>query len=169
MTKKEEITKVNYKFSNIDFKEAASIGDLYTFLNGKIDEYVIELEKIRRNRNLKRLNTRDYIATVIAGKGNKYAAWGTCFDILTVIHPILVKKLEKLGKIGEKNILEEGQHCKNIIGKCSEIKVRNALFTKENICENEEAIKNIEFTPATRPRTSELVPMCFNCEFIFIK
>jgi hypothetical protein len=68
--------------------------------------------------------------------------------------------LKRLGEVGSRSSISG---CKNIIGKCAEIKSANGLLSV-NHRTNE---KEIEFTSAIRPRTLERIPRCANCVHVF--
>ncbi|WP_380181031.1 VENN motif pre-toxin domain-containing protein [Kalamiella sp. sgz302252] len=75
----------------------------------------------------------------------------------TVIAPELQAYADKLGGLGVKTT------CGNTLGRCAEFRAANELLlANPNL-----KIKDIQFTPAIRPRTGEVVPRCENCENIF--
>ncbi|MEZ2686638.1 hypothetical protein ACBQ20_17850 [Proteus vulgaris] len=53
--------------------------------------------------------------------------------------------------------------CGNTLGRCAEFRAANELMlSNPNL-----KVKDIQFTPAVRPRTGEVVPRCDNCTNMF--
>lgn len=77
--------------------------------------------------------------------------------IPTTIAPELQSYADKLGGLGVKTA------CGNTLGRCAEFRAANELLlSNPNL-----KLKDIQFTPAVRPRTGEVVPRCENCTNMF--
>lgn len=76
-------------------------------------------------------------------------------------HPLLRKKLEELGPIGDKR-----SSSKNIIGKCAENDAANQVLM-EDYNSSIIDLKQLWFTDSIRPRTFQVIPPCKNCEDVF--
>ncbi|MCC8367284.1 hypothetical protein J8V57_13570 [Xenorhabdus sp. PB61.4] len=75
----------------------------------------------------------------------------------SVIAPELLEYAQKLGGLGVKTA------CGNTLGRCAEFRAANELMlSNPNL-----KVKDIQFTPAVRPRTGEVVPRCDNCTNMF--
>ncbi|WP_226101917.1 hemagglutinin repeat-containing protein [Dickeya oryzae] len=75
----------------------------------------------------------------------------------TVVAPELQSYADKLGGLGVKTA------CGNTLGRCAEFRAANELLLANPSLK----LKDIQFTPAIRPRTGEVVPRCENCKNIF--
>ncbi|MER2950361.1 VENN motif pre-toxin domain-containing protein [Morganella morganii] len=74
-----------------------------------------------------------------------------------VVAPELQAYADKLGGLGVKTA------CGNTLGRCAEFRAANELL----LANPRLKLKDIQFTPAIRPRTGEVVPRCENCKNIF--
>ncbi|MEI7206956.1 VENN motif pre-toxin domain-containing protein [Pectobacterium carotovorum] len=75
----------------------------------------------------------------------------------TGVAPELQAYADKLGGLGVKTA------CGNTLGRCAEFRAANELLLANPSLK----LKDIQFTPAIRPRTGEVVPRCENCKNIF--
>ncbi|EMY7925456.1 VENN motif pre-toxin domain-containing protein [Klebsiella aerogenes] len=75
----------------------------------------------------------------------------------TVVAPELQAYADKLGGLGVKTV------CGKTLGRCAEFRAANELLLSNPSLK----LKDIQFTPAIRPRTGEVVPRCENCKNIF--
>ncbi|WP_420921600.1 hemagglutinin repeat-containing protein [Enterobacter quasiroggenkampii] len=75
----------------------------------------------------------------------------------TIVAPELQAYADKLGGLGVKTA------CGNTLGRCAEFRAANELLLTNPSLK----LKDIQFTPAVRPRTGEVVPRCENCKNIF--
>lgn len=78
-------------------------------------------------------------------------------SVPTIIAPELQAYADRLGGLGVKTA------CGNTLGRCAEFRAANELLLANPSLK----VKDIQFTPAIRPRTGEVVPRCENCKNIF--
>lgn len=71
--------------------------------------------------------------------------------------PALEQALLRIGKIGTKR-----SGCKNTIGACAEPKAAFITMKKQKC-----TLKQLKFTIAFRPRTSQKIDYCTNCKNVF--
>ncbi|WP_419698977.1 DUF6443 domain-containing protein [Mucilaginibacter sp. NFX135] len=99
-----------------------------------------------------------YPATVGGAELNGQTAIATSGAPPTVVAPQLEEAAQSLGGIGAKTSA-------GTVGACCEVHAANELLLK-----NPKAMpQDINLTPAIRPRTGQVVPMCDNCKVIFKK
>jgi hypothetical protein len=100
----------------------------------------------------------NYPATVGGAELNGQTAIATSGAPPTVIAPQMEEAAKSLGGIGAKTSA-------GTVGACCEVHAANELLLK-----NPTAMpRDINLTPAKRPRTGQVVPMCDNCKVIFNK
>ncbi|WP_445455986.1 DUF6443 domain-containing protein [Flavobacterium sp. HNIBRBA15423] len=98
-------------------------------------------------------------AVQVTAELNGQSVTATSGPLLPEIAPQLIQASESLGGVGTKT--SSG----NVVGCCAEFRAANSL-----LLENPKATPaQINFTPATRPRTGQVIPMCENCQTIFEK
>ncbi|NCH53653.1 hypothetical protein [Cronobacter muytjensii] len=78
-------------------------------------------------------------------------------SVPTIIAPELQAYADRLGGLGVKTA------CGNTLGRCAEFRAANEFLLANPSLK----VKDIQFTPAIRPRTGEVVPRCENCKNIF--
>ncbi len=97
-------------------------------------------------------------ATVGGAELNGQTAIATSGAPPTVISPQMEEAARSLGGIGAKTSA-------GTVGACCEVHAANELLLK-----NPTAMpRDINLTPAIRPRTGQVIPMCDNCKVIFNK
>jgi hypothetical protein len=97
-------------------------------------------------------------ATVGGAELNGQTAIATSGAPPTVVAPQMEEAAQSLGGIGAKTSA-------GTVGACCEVHAANELLLK-----NPTAMpRDINLTPAIRPRTGQVVPMCDNCKVIFNK
>ncbi|MBZ4034495.1 hypothetical protein K6T82_06940 [Flavobacterium sp. 17A] len=86
--------------------------------------------------------------------GNKFK-----IDVTRYLEDPIAKKLEAklntIGKIGKHNGI-------NVVGKCAEVNSSNYLLLRKKA-----NLSEINFTNPYRPRTSEIIETCLNCQNVF--
>ncbi|MCF5901906.1 MULTISPECIES: hypothetical protein [Aeromonas] len=165
-----DIAMANNSFNNSYYlvKNHRTISSLFRILKERTRTYKSKIESIQKRTFLKdkrqyKTNIRDFVACTIASKSNKFYSFGSSHRTLNNYHPELQTLLEsQLGKIGTQS---NKSASKNIIGKCAEVKSANIILTTDKSC----SISDLDFTPAIRPRTLEVINRCPNCVKIFGK
>jgi phage-related protein len=97
-------------------------------------------------------------ATVGGAELNGQTSVATSGAPPTVVSPQMEQAAQSLGGMGTKNSA-------GTVGACCEVRAANELLLKNPSA----TIKDINLTPAIRPRTGEVIPMCPNCKIIFGK
>ncbi|BDD04438.1 hypothetical protein [Aureibacter tunicatorum] len=167
----ERVNKINNTFNNLHYieKRNRKISTLYKILLYNSEIYKKNINEIQALYSTKKrkihIKYRELVACSIAAKYEKSGVFGTSFGKLShedSINYKLRKQLNKLGIIGE---LSSKTSSKNIIGKCAENKAANKVLKIKSKAE----LLDIQFTKAIRPRTSEPIPRCENCEVVYGK
>lgn len=163
----EVIDAINRNFDRAHYlsKDKRSLKSLLKSLYHKSEEYrkQIKAAQITLSSEARRwikIRDREYVATVVAGKGRKICSFGTSYEVPKEFSHQILQKLSALGEPGSASGLT---NTKNTIGKCAEVKSANHIL----LANNAENLAAIEFTISIRPRTSERIPRCQNCTNIF--
>ncbi|WP_421228071.1 hypothetical protein [Aeromonas enteropelogenes] len=149
-------------------KKNKTIRSLFCTLIERTRLYKNKVESIQKktfskNKKLYERHIRDFVACTIAGKSKKFYSFGTSHNTLHLYHHEIKNLLEsRLGVIG---CASKKTGSPNIIGKCAEVKSANYILTMDKSCR----LNELEFTPAIRPRTLEIISRCPNCVSIFGK
>lgn len=98
-------------------------------------------------------------ATIVGAELNWQTVIGTSGAPPTSLAPQLEAAAGELGGVGTKTASG------NTVGCCGEFHAANELLFKNPSATPQQ----INFTPAIRPRTGQVVPMCANCEIMFKK
>ena len=98
-------------------------------------------------------------ATIVGAELNWQTVIGTSGVPPTSLAPQLEAAAGELGGVGAKTTSG------NTVGCCGEFHAANGLLLKNPSATPQQ----INFTPAIRPRTGQVVPMCANCEIMFKK
>lgn len=116
------------------------------------ENYCRKMDVIKQNNSHLSFKDRHYMATTIGGLKKNTGCLGGCYETIspTEKNKILVDEL--VTKLGGLNISPSAIGCKNIVGRCAEVRVADNLLNND-IAIND--FKKIEFTTATRPRTQE--------------
>lgn len=173
--RKEEVSEVldilNYYFDQGHelVKENRTIEKLYDMLIYKSTCYkksINEIQKMYSNKKEKFvIDPRKYelVAVSIAVRGKKIGCFGTSHRVFQddrYEKKIKTRLKSMLGEIGKVSLKT---NCKNIIGKCAEVKAANNVLKLEKRLEIDELL----FTNAIRPRSLEVIPRCNNCKTVF--
>jgi RHS repeat-associated protein len=103
-------------------------------------------------------NGKQSPSTVVGAELNGQTMVATSGNVPAKIAPSLQKAADKVGTVGQK---VNG----NPLGCCAEFRAGNKLLLA-----NPSAMPaQLKFTPAVRPRTGQIVPMCQNCTSVFSK
>lgn len=173
--RKEEVTEVlNIINDYFDqghklVKKNRTLEKLYDMLIYKSTCYKESINEIQKMYSSKRekfeIDPRKYdlVAVSIAVRGKKMGCFGTSHRVLeddTYERKIKTRLNSILGEIGKVSLKT---NCKNIIGKCAEVKAANNVLKLERRLKVQELV----FTNAIRPRSLEVIPRCNNCKAVF--
>lgn len=81
----------------------------------------------------------------------------TSGDVPTTIHPQLQQMADELGGLGVRTSYG------NVLGRCAEFRAANELLLNNPRLN----LSDIDFTPAVRPRTGQIIQRCDNCVNVF--
>ena len=74
-----------------------------------------------------------------------------------VFHPQLQRLIAPIGIVGQSTV-----YSTNKLGACAEQRAANKSINRHH-----QGVRNLDFTPAIRPRTMQIKPYCENCKQIF--
>ncbi|KGO91243.1 hypothetical protein [Flavobacterium subsaxonicum] len=152
-----------------------NITDIEGILKKLILFYIREMESTYKNHSQfsrrKKLPYKlylehyHYIACIIGARFEKHGTIGTSQGFVDNYKTFgaVNSKLKLLGNVGARSPKKNKNGRFNIIGKCAEIKAAYQLNSKSKISQ----LKDIEFTNAYRPRTSQIIERCSTCKFVF--
>lgn len=162
---KKFLNPINNSFGNRTFfsKKYRSISKIDKMVLERCKKYKAEIDFIQSKYKIITIDfeTFEMVNMAIGCLGNKASSFGTSYRCVhdKNCHPKLRKRLEELGPIGSINY----KLTSNVIGKCAEVKAANYVLKYEKELE----IKNLNFTPARRPRTLQKHGPCPNCQHTF--